>query len=326
MFALSRERSLTDHNELIKIGVIGVGTMGFNHVRIISQLPLDVELVGIADCDEGRCRQVAANFNTQSFFDHKDLLKEGLDGVVIAVPTKFHAEVALDVLNAGFGVLVEKPIASTEQEAHAIIACARAVQKPLLVGHVERFNPAIDTLKSRLNDEKVISIAITRVGPFPQGIGDVGVVLDLGVHDIDLIEYLAGAPIRDVYALTRSADGKLEDTALLQFKTENGILASINTNWITPFKMREVDVATSDKFVKTDLIGQSVEENSHYDIRGAYTVQPVPVPREEPLRREILHFADCLRGTEEPLVTGEAGMRAIKVALMCLRGQEVGTL
>lgn len=317
--------SATPH-ERVKIGVIGVGTMGFNHVRILNSLPLDVELVGIADTDEKRCKQVADNFQTQAFFDHTELLSQQLDGVVIAVPTKFHKRVALDAFKAGVGVLVEKPIASTEQEADEIISAAETAQKPLLIGHVERFNPAIDTLKSRLLDENVISIAITRVGPFPQGIGDVGVVLDLGVHDIDLIEYLAGAPIRDVYALTRSADNKLEDTALLQFKTENGILASINTNWITPFKMREVHVATSGKFVKTDLIGQSVEENSHYDVRGAYTVQPVPVPRAEPLQREILHFADCLRGQAQPLVSGEAGRRAIRVALMCLEGQEVGRL
>lgn len=310
----------------VKMGVIGVGTMGFNHVRILSELTLNVDLVGIADRDDVRGKQIADNFGTQAFTNHKDLLDQPLDGVIIAVPTKFHKEVVLDAIAAGVAVLVEKPIASTEDEANEIIEAAAAQNVPLLVGHVERFNPAIETLKSRLADENVISISVTRVGPFPQGIGDVGVVLDLGVHDIDLIEYLAGAPIKDVYALTRSADGKLEDTALLQFKTENGILASINTNWITPFKMRQVDVATVGKFVKTDLIGQSVEENSHYDIRGAYTVQPVPVPRAEPLRRELLHFVKCIRGEEQPLVSGEAGMRAIKVALMCLKGQEAATL
>lgn len=304
-----------------RLGVIGVGSMGFNHVRMATELAKvgTVEVVGITDANAQRCAQVAQHFGVPAMASVEALLDARPDGVMIAVSTKAHLEIALKVLHAGVGTLIEKPIAATVAEAERIIAAGKEADRPVLVGHVERFNPAVETTKRRLEGEEVISISITRVGPFPQGIGDVGVVLDLGVHDIDLIEHLAGAPIRDVYALTRSGDGKVEDTALLQFRTENGILASINTNWITPFKLRQLEVATTEKFVRTDLMGQVVDEMSHYDTRGAFTVQPIPVPRAEPLRKEIEHFVACLQGTETPLVPAEAGLRALAVAQDCLR-------
>ena len=168
----------------------------------------------------------------------------GLDAVTIAAPTHLHHEIALKCIARGIHVLVEKPIASNVEEGREIIAAARRAGVTLMVGHVERFNPAVQAIKQAIEDEDILSIAITRVGPFPPRMSNVGVVIDLAVHDIDLIRWFTDSEIIEVQPQLSSAVAEREDIALLQFRTASGVLAHINTNWLTPFKARNVHVAT----------------------------------------------------------------------------------
>src|SRR5690349_21300204 len=237
----------------LRAGVIGVGVMGSNHARVLAELP-GVEFVGVADPDRAQAHSVAQALGCAEFPDFASLIDEGIEAVTIAAPTHVHHEIALACIARGIHVLVEKPIASTIEEGRAIVAAARRAGVTLMVGHVERFNPAVQAIKDALRGEDILSIAITRVGPFPPRMSNVGVVNDLAVHDIDLIRWFTDSDIIEVQPQLSSAVAEREDIALLQFRTASGVLAHINTNWLTPFKARNVTVATRDKYIMGDLL------------------------------------------------------------------------
>jgi predicted dehydrogenase len=206
------------------------------------------------------------------------------DAVTIAAPTHLHRDVALACI-AKIHVLVEKPIASSVEEGNEIVAAARAAGVTLMVGHVERFNPAVAAIKQAIKDEEILSIAITRVGPFPPRMSNVGVVIDLAVHDIDLIRWFTRSDIVDVQPQLASAVAEREDIALLQFRTASGVLAHINTNWLTPFKARSVTVATRGKYIQGDLLTRQVTECFGFQRDGSYSMRHLSVGHDEPLRR-----------------------------------------
>ncbi len=176
-------------------------------------------------------------------------MAHGIDAVTIAAPTHLHRDIAIECAARGIHVMVEKPIASTVEESRAIVAATRRAGVTLMVGHVERFNPAVQSIKRAIQDQDILSIAITRVGPFPPRMSNVGVVIDLAVHDIDLIRWFTDSEIVEIQPQTSSAVAEREDIALLQFRTASGVLAHINTNWLTPFKARTIHVATRDKYL-----------------------------------------------------------------------------
>src|ERR1700737_4347399 len=230
----------------LRIGVIGAGVMGTNHARVLAGLP-DTTLVGIVDplpAHRPVSRELAG---CRTFASLDELIAEGVDAVTIAAPTHLHHEIALACIAHGIHVLVEKPIASSVEEGRDIVAAARRAGVTLMVGHVERFNPAVAAIKQAISGEDILSIAITRVGPFPPRMSNVGVVIDLAVHDIDLIRWFTESDIVEVQPQLSSAVAEREDIALLQFRTASGVLAHINTNWLTPFKARNVTVATRNK-------------------------------------------------------------------------------
>ena len=224
---------------ILRIGVIGAGVMGSNHARVLSELP-GVKLVGIADPDRARCEQVAGKLNCAGFGDVDGLINAGVDAVTIAAPTHLHHDIATACAARGLHILVEKPVASTVEQGRAIVAAARRAGVTLMVGHIERFNPAVQSIKRAIKDQDILSIAITRVGPFPPRMSNVGVVIDLAVHDIDLIRWFTDSEIVEIQPQTSSAVAEREDIALLQFRTASGVLAHINTNWLTPFKARNI--------------------------------------------------------------------------------------
>lgn len=301
----------------VRVGVVGVGVMGSNHARVFAEMP-GVQLVGIADPDRAQAHLVSQTLGCAAVDDLAGLLALGVDAVSIAAPTHLHHDLATTAIRRGIHVMVEKPIASSVEEGRSIVAAARRAGVILMVGHVERFNPAVDAIKDALRGEDILSIGITRVGPFPPRMSNVGVVIDLAVHDIDLIRWFTDSEIAEVQPMLASARAQNEDIALLQFRTTSGVLAQINTNWLTPFKARTVHVATRNKYVAADLLTRQVTECFGFQPDGSYSMRHLPVGHAEPLRAELLVFVGCVRSGKSPAVSGEEGVASLEVAIRCL--------
>jgi UDP-N-acetylglucosamine 3-dehydrogenase len=314
-----------DADGLLRVGVVGVGTMGSNHARVLADLP-GVRLAGIADSDPKRRDFVAGALDCNGYGDVEELLDAGVDAVAIAGPTHLHRDLALACIRRGVHVLVEKPIASSVEEGQAIISAARRAGVTLMVGHVERFNPAVEAIKEAIRNEDILSIAITRVGPFPPRMSNVGVVIDLAVHDIDLIRWFTDSDIVEVQPQLKNAVSEREDIALLQFRTASGVLAHINTNWLTPFKARNVTVATRNKYVMGDLLTRQVTECFGFQPDGSYSMRHLSVGHSEPLRSELQAFMSSIRSGKKPAVTGEEGVASLEIAIRCLEDRELPTV
>jgi predicted dehydrogenase len=308
----------------LRVGVVGVGVMGSNHARVLSEMA-GVELVAVADPDRKQREFVSRALGCTAVTDLDALLRCGADAVIIAAPTHVHQDLALRCIARGVDVLVEKPIASTVEEGRAIVAAARRAGITLMVGHVERFNPAVESIKRAIKDEDILSIAITRVGPFPPRMSNVGVVIDLAVHDIDLIRWFTDSEIVEIQPQLSSAVAEREDIALLQFRTASGVLAHINTNWLTPFKARNIHIATRDKYLIGDLLTLQVTECFGFQPDGSYSMRHLSVGYAEPLRAELVAFVDAIRRGATPAVTGEEGVASLEIAIRCLNARPAHT-
>lgn len=304
----------------LRAGVIGVGAMGKNHARLYSELP-GVQLVGVADVNEKLAASIAHSYGCKPYADYNDLLDGNLDAVSIAVPTTLHKKVALDAIKKGINVLVEKPIADTVENADEIIRAARRNKVKLVVGHVERFNPAIIKLKELIDSGllgKVVSISAKRVGLYNPRIKDVGIIIDLGTHDIDIMSYLYGEKIKQVYALAGSVVHSHEDHAIITLNFSSGSSGVIDTNWLTPHKVRNLTVIGSQAIAEVNYIEETLRIFDQEWIRDA------KIDKEEPLKLELLHFIDCVQNDREPLVSGEEGKHALEVALAAVESARTG--
>jgi len=304
----------------LRTGVIGVGAMGKNHARLYSELP-NVQLIGVADANESLAASVARSYECKSYADYHDLLGQELDVLSIAVPTTLHKQVALDAIKKGINVLVEKPIADSVKNADQMIRAARKGRVKLMVGHVERFNPAVKKLKQLIEGGllgKVVSVSAKRVGPYNPRIRDVGIILDLGTHDIDIMSYLYGEKIREVYASAGSVVHSHEDHAIITLSFDNGRSAVIDTNWLTPHKIRNLTVIGSQGIAEVDCIEQTLRIFDQEWVRDA------KIEKEEPLKLELLHFVDCARNNRQPLTSGQDGRHALAVALAAVESARTG--
>ncbi|HYC73342.1 Gfo/Idh/MocA family oxidoreductase [Brevundimonas sp.] len=308
---------MTTHQSVLKFGVAGAGVMGRNHARVLSDIR-DVELTHVFDPDAGTAEGVAAAYGASAVTAAEAFVDAGLDAAVVATPNRHHADLSVALLEKGVHVLVEKPIAASLADARRMIDAAKANGRVLMVGQVERFNPAVDAVKRAIDGDDIISIQITRVGPFPPRMGEVGVVIDLAVHDIDIIRHLTDSEIAEVQPQLARTRAEREDTALLQFRLENGTIAHITTNWVTPYKVRTLQVATLNRFVVADLITRQVTEYFGQQADGSYQTRAVNSWPAEPLKKELEAFAHAIRTGESPAVTGEDGLRNLEVALRCL--------
>jgi predicted dehydrogenase len=302
---------------ILRVGVIGAGVMGTNHARVLAGLP-DTTLVGVVDPVAAHRTRATELVNCSTFAGLDELLAEGVDAVTVAAPTHLHQEIALACIARKIHVLVEKPIASSVEEGRDIVTAARRAAVTLMVGHVERFNPAVAAIKQAISGEDILSIGITRVGPFPPRMSNVGVVIDLAVHDIDLIRWFTESDIIEVQPQLSSAVAEREDIALLQFRTASGVLAHINTNWLTPFKARNVTVATRGKYIMGDLLTRQVTECFGFKPDGSYSMRHLPVGHDEPLRAELVSFLNAVRYGGSPAVTGDEGVASLEIATRCL--------
>src|SRR5205085_9079171 len=296
---------------------VGAGVMGSNHARVFAGLP-DISLVGIVDPLPAHRTRAMELVNCRTFAGLDELIAEGVDAITVAAPTHLHHEIALACIARNIHILVEKPVASTVQEGRDIVDAARRAGVTLMVGHVERFNPAVAAIKQAISGEDILSIGITRVGPFPPRMSNVGVVIDLAVHDIDLIRYFTESDIVEVQPQLSSAIAEREDIALLQFRTASGVLAHINTNWLTPFKARNVQVATRKKYVMADLLTRQVTECFGFQPDGSYSMRHLSVGHAEPLRAELSAFVNAVRTGGAPAVTGDEGVASLEIAIQCL--------
>lgn len=312
---------------MIRVGVIGVGSMGQNHARVYFNHDR-AELVAVADPNPEFLKKVCRTYNTKGYSDYREMIeKEGLDAVSVVVPTKFHKEVTIFALSKGKHVLLEKPIASTEEEAREIIDCADKNKVTLMVGHIERFNPAILELKKRLPElGEIYKIDVQRIGPFPARITDVGVVIDLSVHDIDVINYLINHHPTRIYAeIQRKLHPHHEDfvSALLRYENDfgNEIAVTMTVDYLSPTKVRQIQVFGKKGMFKVNYLDQELYfyENSGYSSESWDTViegdmKKIHFTKKEPLAIEIDAFISCISENSPSPVSGEHGLQVLKIA------------
>lgn len=302
-----------------KVGVIGLGSMGKIHLRNYCEMP-DVQVVGVMDLAQANLDEAKARFGVAGFTSLDDLLKLELDAVSISVPTVLHFEVGMKVIERGIALLLEKPLAATAAQGRELVDTARAKGVPLTVGHIERFNPAIQKLKE-LVAGSLVSIEIERVGPFPARIQDVGVIRDLGSHDIDLLRYISGSEFESVNAVYSTTLAPHEDSAFIGARMKNGVLGHIKTNWLTPARSRKIRAACKDRFVEADLIAQQVREYGPFDaVAKTYTVKELPVMQREQMREELTQFLAAVRDKTPLPITGEDGLEVLRIIELIFAG------
>jgi len=306
----------------LKVGVIGVGAMGRHHARVYSESP-NASLVGVADINESAAREVAQLYSTKAFSDYEKLLSMNLDAVSIAVPTSLHTDVALKVAESNVDMLIEKPIADSLKNAERIVKAARKRGVKVMVGHIERFNPAVLKLKEHIiagELGEILAISCKRVGPYSPRIRDVGIIIDLAVHDIDTISYLYGERCESVYAVAGSSFHTLEDYASLVVKFHPNKAGLIETNWLTPKKVRVLTAVGTGGVATLDYIKQTLE------ISRNDRVMNIEVEREEPLKNEIGSFLKCILEDRCPEPSGEDGIYVLSVAISAIRSYKSGKL
>jgi len=307
----------------VKVGVIGIGNMGWHHARVLSLLK-DAELVGVADPDPDRGQLAQEQFGCQWFPDHHTLLAD-VEAVCIAVPTLLHHSVGLACLESGVHVLIEKPIAASQDEATALIQAAREAGRLLQVGHIERFNPAFRELTKVVANEEVVVLEGRRHSPHSDRANDVSVVLDLMIHDIDLVLELAQAPVvRLAAAGGRSGEGPIDYVnATLGF--ENGVVASLTASKMSHRKIRSLSAHCRSSLVETDFLNHTLHihrrahewysaDHGELLYRNDGFIEEVSTTSIEPLYAELEHFLQCVRGRETPAVDGLQASRALLLA------------
>jgi UDP-N-acetylglucosamine 3-dehydrogenase len=318
----------------LRAGVVGLGMMGRNHVRVWDDVVDEAELVAVADPDPAALKRATAGRRARGFADVERMLaEEELDLVSIVAPTSLHRAVTVAALRAGANVLVEKPIAATREEALEMIEAAEAADRMLTVGHIERFNPAIRELRRRLSAGelgRIFQVSATRLGPFPARIRDVGVVVDLAPHDIDIMRYLVGSePVR-IYAETeRRIHTEHEDLFNGTIKFANGVLGVLNINWVTPTKRRLLTVTGERGMYVADYISQDLVFYANPDAPETWVNRDAAaqittvtegemtrrsVRREEPLAVELREFALAVRDGGPPPVDPHDAMVALLLA------------
>ncbi|MDH4123182.1 MAG: Gfo/Idh/MocA family oxidoreductase [Thermoplasmata archaeon] len=309
----------------MKVGVIGTGSMGQNHVRVLSEIG---ELVGIVDSNADIGTKVAKRFKTQFFPTADALLSAGVEAVSIVTPTTAHYATAKEAIEKGVNVLLEKPATGDPEKLLELSALAEKKDVCLAIGLIERHNSVINFAMKNLksgNFGSLISAHARRVSSFPLRIRDVGVIMDLGVHDIDVIKYLSGSKVKRVFATAgRFKNTEYEDFANIVLEFENGSAGTVEVNWLTPTKVRSLALTCSDQFAEFDYISQSInicsatlrefDPSNLYDLSLEFHERRISLKKEEPLKRELMDFLNaCSRGID-PLVTGKDAAETLKIA------------
>ncbi|MDR0912442.1 MAG: Gfo/Idh/MocA family oxidoreductase [Methanobrevibacter sp.] len=297
----------------VKVAVIGVGAMGKNHVRVYSKME-DVDLVAVSDVSKDLLDLTVKKYNVEGFLNYEEMFESSdIDAVSVCVPTTFHHDVVMSAIKYGKHVLVEKPIAFTLNEAEEMVKAAKDKGVILSTGHVERFNPAIQKAKTLIESDvigDIVSASAKRVGPYPPRIKDVGVSIDLAIHDLDVMYYLFNEPAIQVYATMGSILEKCEyeDHAEVMTKFGNDITGILEVNWLTPYKRREIEITGTAGIISVDYIDQSI------DVYGAFA-QDLKIEHTEPLKEELTSFLNSVKTGADVEISGEDGLNALKMVL-----------
>jgi len=308
----------------LRVGVIGVGSMGQHHTRVLSRFK-DVELVGVSDVNVERGLDTAGKYRIRFFEDYHDLLLH-VDAVCVAVPTLLHHTVGMACLQAGVHVLIEKPIAASIAEAESLVNAAATSDCILQVGHIERFNPAFQELHKVLKTEELLALEARRMSPYSQRANDVSVVLDLMIHDIDLLLELAAAPVNTLTASgSRAAQSGQLDYVTATLGFANGIVATLTASKVTHRKIRTITAHCKNSLTEADFLDNDIliHRQTTADCSTDYgqvlyrqdgLIEKVYTSNIEPLHAELEHFLNCVRGGEEPSVGGEQALKALRLA------------
>jgi predicted dehydrogenase len=307
----------------LRVAVVGVGQLGSRHARIYAELA-GCQLVGVVDVDAARASAIAGTYGARAVPELEDLIPE-IDAASVAVPTLAHRDVTARLLQAGIHVLVEKPIAASLRQAGEMVALAAERNLVLAVGHTERHNPAVEALLSLARDPRFIEVH--RLGAFSPRSLDIDVVLDLMIHDIDVVATLVADEVVSVDAVGVPVLTPRVDIANARLRFSRGCVANITASRVSQDKVRKLRVFESDRYVSLDY--QTQEAVSYRVVPGDgprpdIRREELPVKRDEPLRRELQDFLESVRTGSRPRVTGEEGLRALDLALRVVRAIEDG--
>ena len=332
-------------SDVVKVAVLGVGGLGQHHARIYAEMEQagNVEFVGLYDPNLERAREIAEKNGVRALESMEAALEQA-DGVSIVTPTVTHHELASKFLKAGCHVLVEKPITDEADQAAELVQLAQEKDRVLQVGHVERFNPVFDYLQSVAKEPRFIETH--RLSPYPARSMDIGVVLDLMIHDLDIVLAFVDSPVKEVDGVGVPVLSASEDIANARLKFENGCVANLTVSRVSPERMRKIRVFSGGEttsYVSLDyqkqegyiyrIAADGAEESSLWqkllhakdsaivsEFGGKKVVrEPVPIAKDEPLKLELQHFVECVRERQTPKVSGEAGRQALEVALEITR-------
>ncbi|PYJ10296.1 MAG: oxidoreductase [Verrucomicrobia bacterium] len=293
----------------LRLGVVGVGHIGKNHARLYSELP-EAEFTVVYDTDQARARQLADEFGIAAAASLEEFAGKA-DAASIATPTETHLEIARALLGQGKHLLVEKPIAENTAHATELAELAAARGLVLQVGHVERFNPVLSALEKRLTNPRFIEAH--RLSPYPNRSTDIGVVLDLMIHDLEIILHLVRSSVQTIDAVGVPVMGRGEDIANARLRFENGCVANITSSRISPEKMRKIRVFQENAYLSLDYQNQSGE--MHRRTAEGITREEVEIEREEPLKRQLASFIECANTGRAPKVSGFQAAAALELAV-----------
>lgn len=299
----------------IKFGVIGAGRIGTFHTRTLSSLN-EVELVGVCDTNLERASALAKEYNCKPYNDYKEMLKD-IEAVIVAAPTPLHHEIGMYCLSQKKHTLLEKPIASTMEQARELVEAAKQNNVLLQIGHIERFNPAVVEAFKYIKEPKFI--AIKRMGPYDPRVSSVGVVLDLMIHDIDLLLTMLKSDVISIEALGLSAFSQYEDIANVRLKFANGCVADVTASRASFEKARTMNLYQQDAYISVDFMNARVKiyRKKTPIVKTLDDVEVIfpQVEKQLPMTSEILHFIDCIKNHKTPGPSGEKGAKALQVAL-----------
>lgn len=286
----------------MKAAVIGLGSMGSNHFKILRAMS-QVEVYSVDPLTQ-----------TADFHDVDELLKNvNVDFAIVATPTATHSKVALELVEKNIPILIEKPVFKNSAESATLLEVIKKNNCKVVVGHIERFNPAVQALAKNLKDEKIINCSVTRVSPYPKRIGDVGVKLDLAVHDVDLIKFITKQKIITSFSSSSKTIGEKEDTASFFINLGHKTTANILVSWLSPFRKRTVEILTDKSFYEVNLLNKEVTKFTHEN-GSSYNTQYVTVKETNALEEQLKQFIKYVTiGEIGDLATLEEGLSALKI-------------